>query len=48
MYNGEDESATSYRNSELLSLVLEHMTGAGTLVELYCALLPIYCWIMLL
>ena len=32
----------------MLSLVLEHMTGAGTPVELYRALLPVYCRVMLL
>ena len=31
-----------------LSLVLEHETGVGTPVELYCALLPVYRWIVLL
>ena len=31
-----------------MSSVLEHETGAGTPVELYCALFPIYRWIVLL
>ena len=32
----------------MLSPVLEHMTGARTLVELYCALLLVYHRVMLL
>ena len=35
------------KGSEASSSILEHMTGTGAPVELYCALLPVYCRIML-
>ena len=33
---------------KMLSLVLEHQTGMGAVVELYQALYPVYQWIVLL
>ena len=36
------------KGSKALGSILEHMTGAGALVELYHAPFPVYCQIMLL
>ena len=36
------------KGSKVLGSFLEHMTGTGALVELYCALFPVYHWVVLL
>ena len=36
------------KGSKVPGSVLEHMTGMGAPVELYHALFPVYCWVVLL
>ena len=36
------------KGGKMSSSVLKHETGTGTPVELYCALFPVYRWIVLL